>query len=66
MSIDIGQVAYEGYFASCDGKSIPGEELPSWYDQDPAIREHWRAAADAVSMFFDLTGPESTLPRPTS
>jgi hypothetical protein len=48
--LDLGQVAYEGYFASCQGKSIRGEDLPSWAAQDPAIREHWRVAADAVIM----------------
>ena len=64
MAIDIGQVAYEGYFASCEGKSIRGEDLPSWADQDPAIRAHWRASADAVTMFLDLIAsrPEITCP----
>jgi len=57
MSLDIGQVAYEGYVASCGGKSIRGEDLPSWADQDAAIRGHWRAAADAVTMFLALTDP---------
>ena len=57
MPIDIGQVAYEGYVASCGGKSIRGEDLPSWQDQDAAIRGHWRASADAVTMFLALTDP---------
>jgi len=52
--MDLGQVAYEGYRVSCDGKSIRGEELPSWDGQAPEIREHWRAAADAVKMFLEL------------
>ncbi len=60
MAIDIGQVAYEGYIASCGGKSIHGEDLPSWQDQAPAIREHWRAAADAVTMFLALAGSAET------
>ena len=52
--MDIGQVAYEGYLVSCDGKSIRGEELPDWDHQAPEIRGHWRAAADTVVMFLDL------------
>ncbi len=60
MAIDIGQVAYEGYLVSCDGKSIRGEQLPAWQDQAPGIREHWRAAADAVKMFLEMRGEEET------
>jgi hypothetical protein len=52
--MDLGQVAYEGYLVSCDGKSIRGEELPPWDGQAPELREHWRAAADAVKMFLEL------------
>lgn len=52
--MDLGQVAYEGYRVSCDGKSIRGEELLSWDAQDAKIREHWRAAADAVKLFLEL------------
>lgn len=42
------QIAYEAYVQSCGGKSIRGDALPSWDDQDPAIRVHWGAAAKAV------------------
>ncbi len=52
--MDLGQVAYEGYLVSCDGKSIRGEDLPAWNAQAPEIREYWRAAADAVKMFLEL------------
>jgi hypothetical protein len=54
MDLDLGQVAYESYLASCDGRSIRGEELPAWDAQSPEIREHWRAAADGVKMFLEL------------
>lgn len=54
--IDLGQIAYEAYLVSCDGKSIRGEQLPSWAAQAPEIRAHWRAAADGVKMFMEL-GP---------
>lgn len=43
-----GQVAYEAYVDSCGGKSVRGEDLPSWDGQDPAIRVHWEAAAQAA------------------
>lgn len=52
--IDLGQVAYESYYVSCDGKSIRGEPLPSWAGQSPEIRAHWRAAADGVKMFLEM------------
>lgn len=45
---DFGQIAYEAYVRSCGGKSIRGDDLPTWEDQDPAIRVHWDAAAQAV------------------
>lgn len=51
--MDLGRVAYEAYLVSCDGKSIRGEDLPSWDAQDPKIREHWRAAADGVKIWLD-------------
>jgi hypothetical protein len=44
----MGRIAYEAYLASCGGKSVRGDDLPSWDDQDPAIRAHWEAAALAV------------------
>ena len=56
--IDLGQVAYESYLVSCEGKSIRGEDLPSWAAQDPKIREHWRAAADGVKMFLEMRGDQ--------
>lgn len=62
-SIDIGQVAYEGYRAASDGRSlISGHPLPDWNDQAPQIREAWRAAADAVRM-FDETSSSPHLPK---
>jgi len=52
-----GQIACGAYVAHCGGKSVHGEDLPSWEDQDPVIREHWEAAAQAV---LDSTVPEMT------
>jgi len=51
---DMGRVAYEAYYQACDGRSVHGEQLPSWTGQAPAIRENWRAAADAVLILADL------------
>lgn len=39
---------------SCGGLSVHGDKLPDWAGQKPAIREHWRAAADAVLILADL------------
>jgi hypothetical protein len=44
-----GQVAYEGYFDSCGGKSlISGAPLPTWDSQAENIKEAWEDAASAV------------------
>jgi hypothetical protein len=53
MAIDIGQVAYEGYKAST-GATVDEDGWPSWDHLPPEAREHWRAAADAVTMWLDL------------
>ena len=51
-----GQIAYEAYVESCGGKSIRGEDLPSWEDQDPAIQAHWIAAGKAAAEADWLSG----------
>ena len=48
MSASPGQVAYEAYVEHCGGKSIHGEDLPTYEDQDPVIRGHWEYSAQAV------------------
>jgi hypothetical protein len=46
---DLGKVAYDAYFANSKGKSlISGAPLPSWEQQADAIKNAWRAAAEAV------------------
>lgn len=45
--MDMGRVAFEGYYAG-QQTSAPWESLP------PGTRESFRAAADAVLMFSDL------------
>lgn len=50
MNDDLGQVAYTAYAKDCDYKSIRGEDLPVWQDQDPAIQAQRAAAAKAVVM----------------
>lgn len=50
-----GQIAYEAYIKSSGGKSIRGEQLPGWDDQDGAIAQHWEAAGRAVAK---LAAPE--------
>ena len=51
-----GGLAYDAYFRHCGGKSIHGEDLPAWENQEPAIRAHWFAAAKAVKL---ATGAQS-------
>ena len=44
-----GQIAYDGYFKKCEGRSlISGVPLPAWADQSEPIRAAWECAAAAV------------------
>jgi hypothetical protein len=56
---DLGRIAYEVYAAES------GDPMPSWERQRPEVREVFRAVADAVLMFTDLSregGPMSLDP----
>jgi len=47
----LGKVAYEAYVDSVGGKSVSGDELPSWEEQHsdkPQVAAAWEAAAQAV------------------
>jgi len=53
--ISPGRAAYEAYAAASDGRSlISGAKLPAWDEQQPEVREAWRAAADGALMFAGL------------
>ena len=54
-----GQIAYEAYVEDCGGRSIHGEQLPSWAGQAPETRPHWEAAANAVRRIYTGEGPRS-------
>ena len=57
ISVDLGEVAYEGYRAFTDGLSvITKQQLPEWDGQLPGIREAWRAAADCVRLALEFPG----------
>jgi hypothetical protein len=43
-----GQVAYDAYAEDAGWKSIRGEDLPRWDQQDGLIQRHWDAAAQAI------------------
>lgn len=45
----LGRTAYEAYGDQRGWKVFNGDPMPTWYDQDEAIRVAWDAAADAVS-----------------
>jgi hypothetical protein len=45
-----GRLAYEGYCAKTDGRSLfTLEELPGWDAQRADLREAWEAAGKAVA-----------------
>jgi hypothetical protein len=47
--MDLGRVAYEAYAQES------GDPVPAWARQTAEVRQCWRATADAVLMFSDLT-----------
>jgi hypothetical protein len=61
--IDPGKLAYEGYSAYSDNKSlVSGEPLPTWEEQSEEIRGAWRAAADVVVMYVTSSPGNRKLP----
>lgn len=53
-SIDDGQVAYEGFSTACGGRNpVTNYPLSAWCDLQPPLREAWRAAADALRMWWE-------------
>jgi hypothetical protein len=47
----LGRVAYDAYRKAVEGRSVRGDELPSWGEQvahNPNIAAAWCAAAQAV------------------
>jgi hypothetical protein len=51
----LGDVAYEAYRLSVNGRSVvTGDPLPVWLDLPEPIRAAWRAAAGAVVMYQGL------------
>ena len=45
----LGEVAYNAYCESRGWKSVRGEPLPHWKQQDEALRVAWAKAARAVA-----------------
>ncbi len=57
MDITLGQIAYEGYFRSCGGKSlVSGQPLPAWEAQAEDIKNAWEEAAVDVANILRDTG----------
>lgn len=48
VMINLGQVAYEAYGDSRGWRVFSGDQMPSWDEQVPELREAWEAAAQAV------------------
>lgn len=44
----LGCIAYEAYVAAVGGRSVKGDALPAWDDQDPRIAAAWCAVGQAV------------------
>ncbi len=48
MNEHLGEIAYNAYCKARGWKSVRGEPLPHWEQQDEALRAAWVAAAEAV------------------
>ena len=54
----LGEIAYNAYCESRGWKSVRGEMLPHWQQQDEALRAAWSKAAEAVAFTLrNLTAP---------
>lgn len=49
MNQSLGEIAYNAYCEARGWKSVRGEPLPHWAQQDPDLRVAWSKAADAVA-----------------
>lgn len=45
----LGEIAYNAYCAARGWKSVRGEPLPHWSQQDQSLRDAWIKAAEAVA-----------------
>ena len=45
----LGEIAYNAYCAERNWKSVKGEQLPHWGQQDKSLRDAWIMAAKAVA-----------------
>jgi hypothetical protein len=49
-SEQLGEIAYNAYCEARGWKSVRGDPLPHWKQQDETLREAWSKAADAVAF----------------
>lgn len=50
----LGEIAYDAYCAARGWKSVRGEPLPHWRQQDETLRNAWVTAAQAVAKEISL------------
>lgn len=48
MNEKLGEVAYNAYCEQREWKSLNGDPLPNWKQQDEKLRAAWSAAVNAV------------------
>lgn len=52
---ELAHIAYDAFRVTAGGQTLMAE----WLQLDPALREPWRAAADAVAMLLQLRRPDN-------
>lgn len=50
----LGEIAYNAYCAAREWKSVRGEPLPHWLQQEESLRAAWIKAAEAVSVAISI------------
>jgi hypothetical protein len=53
MDQSLGELAYAAYCEAVGYKSVRGDTLPGWADQDERLQEAWDAAAEAVADYLE-------------
>lgn len=60
QNMELAKIAYEAYCAARSWKSVKGETLPHFHQQDPALQDAWASVAAAVknTLFKDQPQPD--------
>ena len=58
----IGKIAYDAYCKERGWKSVRGDSLPQWEQQDQSLRTAWVYGAQAVVDYVNTQNQGSNIP----